>query len=137
MKPAAALAFCAIAFAQSTAVVVANPTTAKWTHDAGDPPGSESVFLRQDAITGGMEMLVRFPAGHVIAPHWHSANERLMVIEGSMTVRVGEGPENTMVAGGFAFLPAKEVQYIACGKQNRCAFYLGWDGKLDNHRVTK
>ena len=64
------------ALAQS---VVTNLSTAKWTHEKNDPPGSESVFLREDAQTGGMEILVRFPAGHVIAPHWHSANERVMV----------------------------------------------------------
>jgi len=76
MKFAVFLIATGIALAQS---VVTNLADAKWTHDKGDPPGSESVFLREDAQTGGMELLVRFPAGHVIAPHWHSVNERVIL----------------------------------------------------------
>jgi len=67
--------------------VATNLSTAKWTHEKNDPPGSESVLLREDPQTGGMDLLVRFPAGHVIAPHWHSANERLIVAEGKVSVR--------------------------------------------------
>ncbi|MEO8592684.1 MAG: cupin domain-containing protein [Candidatus Solibacter sp.] len=132
MKFAILLLAAGAALAQSVSV---NLSTAKWTHDKGDPPGSESVLLREDAQTGGMELLVRFPAGHVIAPHWHSANERLMVAEGKVSVRLGAGSETQLEAGGYAFLPAKEVQRIACVSQTRCTFYLAWDGKLDNHKV--
>ena len=121
-----------VAMAQS---VVTNIADAKWTHDKGDPPGSESVFLREDAKTGGMELLVRFPAGHVIAPQWHSANERVIVAEGKVSVRVGSAAETQLDPGGYAFLPAKEVQHIACVSKTRCTFYLQWDGKLDNHKV--
>ena len=115
--------------------MVTNLADAKWTHDKGDPPGSESVLLREDAQTGGMELLVRFPAGHVIAPHWHSANERVILAEGKLSVRVGSGPETVLGPGGFAFLPAREVQHLSCVSQTRCTFYIHWDGKLDNHKV--
>jgi hypothetical protein len=113
--------------------VVTNPAAAKWTHDKGDPPGAENVFLRQDPRTGGMELLVRYPAGHVFAPHWHSVNERIVLLEGRLSVRVGDGPEATLDAGGFAFLPAKETQRLACVSGSRCTFYVAWDGKLDTH----
>ena len=115
--------------------VVTNLADAKWTHDKGDPPGSESVLLRQDAQTGGMELLGRFPAGHVIAPHWHSVNERVILAEGKLSVRVGSGPESVLDPGGFAYLPAKEVQRLSCVSKTRCTFYIHWDGKLDNHKV--
>ena len=132
MKFAVFLMATGIALAQS---VVTNLADAKWTHDKGDPPGSESVFLREDAQTGGMELLVRFPAGHVIAPHWHSVNERVILAEGKLSVRVGSGPEIVLDPGGFAYLPAKEVQRLSCVSKTRCTFYIHWDGKLDNHKV--
>ncbi len=132
MKFTVFLVAAGVALAQSVATNIAD---AKWTHDKGDPPGSESVFLREDAKTGGMDLLVRFPAGHVIAPHWHSANERVIVAEGKLSVRVGTGAETLLEPGGYAFLPAKEVQHISCVSNTRCTFYLQWDGKLDNHRV--
>ena len=132
MKFAVFLIATGIALAQS---VVTNLADAKWTHDKGDPPGSESVFLREDAQTGGMELLVRFPAGHVIAPHWHSVNERVILAEGKLSVRVGTGAEKVLEPGGFAFLPASEVQRLSCVSNTRCTFYIHWDGKLDNHKV--
>ena len=106
MKFAAFLVAVGIALAQPGGTpVVTNLADAKWTHEKGDPPGSESVLLREDAQTGGMELLVRFPAGHVIAPHWHSVNERVMVAEGKLSVRVGSGAETILGPGGYAYLP--------------------------------
>jgi quercetin dioxygenase-like cupin family protein len=132
MKFTLLLLAASIALGQS---IVTNLAGAKWTHDKGDPAGSESVLLREDAQTGGMEMLVRYPAGHVIAPHWHSANERVIVSEGKLSVRVGNSAETVLEGGGYAFMPGKEVQRIACVSTTRCTFYLQWDGKLDNHKV--
>src|SRR6185369_8556462 len=102
--------------------IIANQADAKWGHDAGDPPGSESVFLRQDPATGGMDMLVRYPAGHVFAAHWHSVNERIILVEGKLAVHVGD-LDKQLEPGGFAFLPAKEVQRLACVSKTRCSFY--------------
>ena len=123
----------AIAGAQpASQAVVVNLDTAHWTHDPGDPPGSEGVMLHQDAATGGMDLLVRFPAGHVIAPHFHESNERIVVAEGQLTLK-REGGDTVIRAGGFAFLPAKEVQRLSCSAQTRCTFYLSWDGKPTSH----
>jgi quercetin dioxygenase-like cupin family protein len=94
-------------------------------------------MLHADAKTGGMDLLVRFPAGHVIAPHFHDSNERVIVVEGQLTLR-REGAHTALVdtaidTGGFAFLPAREVQRLSCSSKTRCSFYLMWDGKPDSH----
>ncbi|HEY1341363.1 MAG TPA: cupin domain-containing protein [Bryobacteraceae bacterium] len=112
--------------------VLANLDTAQWTHDKGDPPGSEGVMLRADPKTGGIELLVRFPGGHVIAPHRHESNERIIVLEGQLTLRQDSG-DTALNPGGFAFLPAREVQRLSCTAKTRCTFYLAWDGKPATH----
>jgi quercetin dioxygenase-like cupin family protein len=118
LLPAAAFA---IAAAQPTSnMVLANLATARWGRDKGDAPGMESVLLREDAGTGGMELLVRFPPGHVIAPHWHESNERIIVLEGRLTLRQDTG-ETALERGGVAFLPA------------RGTVYLSWDGNPKSH----
>lgn len=109
--------------------IVTNLDTAKWVHEKGD---SESVVLREDATTGGMELFVRFPAGHVIPPHWHESNERIIVLEGQLTLRQDTG-DTLLDTGGFAFLPAREVQRLSCSSKTRCTFYLFWDGKFQSH----
>jgi len=129
----ALLASLAIASGQSASkAIVTNLDTAAWTYDKGDPAGSGSVMLRDDPATGGMELLVRFPAGHVIAPHWHESNERVMVLEGQLTLRQDSG-DTLLNVGGFAFLPAREVQRLSCSSKTRCTFYLAWDGKPQSH----
>lgn len=113
--------------------VVVNGADAKWTHDAGDPPGSESIMLRADPQTGGIELLVRFPAGHVFAPHWHESNERIIVLEGRLAIGEDQNAKH-LEAGGYAFLPAREIQHLSCASQTRCAFYLAWDGNPKSHK---
>lgn len=112
--------------------VVANLATAKWVHDAGDPPGATNVLLREDAKSGGMELLVRYPAGHTFRPHWHSANERIILLEGRLSLG-----EKFLDPGGYAFLPAKEVQRLSCVSKTPCAWYMAWDGKLDFHSAQQ
>jgi len=127
------LAILAIAAAQTVSqAIVTNLDTANWIHEKGSPPGSEGVMLRTDTATGGMDLLVRFPAGHVIAPHWHDSNERVFVAEGQLTLHQDQA-DKVIKTGGYAFLPAREVQRLSCGSQTRCTFYLSWDGKPDSH----
>jgi quercetin dioxygenase-like cupin family protein len=115
-----------------TNTILTNLDTAKWTHDKGDPPGTEAVRLREDPKTGGMELLVRFPPGHVIKPHYHDSNERIIVLEGRLSVRRDDAV-TALDPGGFAFLPAGQVQRLSCSSKTRCTFYLAWDGKPDSH----
>src|SRR5262249_51237665 len=71
-------------------IVIVNPAENKWQHDPGDPPGSQSIVLREDAKTSGIELLARYPAGHVFAPHWHTANERIVLLEGRLSITNGD-----------------------------------------------
>jgi len=91
--------------------------------------GSESITLREDATA--TEYIVRFPGGHVFRPHWHNVNERVLLLEGRLSLRQGDGPETFLDAGGYAFLPAREVQRTKCVSTTRCTFYVFWDGRLD------
>jgi quercetin dioxygenase-like cupin family protein len=123
----------AITLAQSPSkAVIVNLETANWTAEKGAPADSSGVMLRTDPATGGMDLLVRFPAGHVIAPHFHDSNERVIVVEGQLTLRQVSG-DTAIDVGGYAFLPAHEVQRLLCTSKTRCTFYLSWDGKPDSH----
>lgn len=113
-------------------VVVVNLDSASWTHEKGASDDSEGVMLHSDQTTGGMDLLVRFPAGHVIPPHFHDSNERVIVAEGQLTLRQDSG-DTVIKTGGYAFLPAHEVQRLSCSSKTRCTFYLSWDGKPDSH----
>ena len=112
--------------------IAVNLDTANWTHEKGSADGSEGMLVHSDDATGGMDLLVRFPAGHVIPPHSHDSNERIFVAEGELTLRQAGGGDTLLKPGGFAFLPARQIQRISCSSKTRCTFYLSWDGKPDS-----
>jgi quercetin dioxygenase-like cupin family protein len=72
-------------------------------------PDADGALLREDPQTGGLELFVHYPAGHVFTPHWHSANDRIILLEGAMSIQVGNGHKELQPAG-YARLPAKQVQ---------------------------
>ena len=125
-----------IASAQTASkATVVNLESAQWTHGKGEPEGSGGVELHTDPATGGMDLLVRFPAGHVIAPHFHTSNERVIVVEGQLTLRQ-DSNESKIDTGGYAFLPSHEVQRLSCTSKTRCTFYLSWDGNPQSHKAN-
>ncbi len=131
MKQILALMF-ACSLGAAAQHVTVNPAEAKWEHEKKDPAGAESVTLREDPRTGGLELLVRYPAGHVFKPHWHSSNERLILIEGQLSIQLGDS-KTILQPGGYAYLPARQVQTMSCVSKTRCGFYVHWDGPLDIH----
>lgn len=118
---------------QTATRILADPGTVKWERSAN---GSESATLREDPKTGAVELFARYPAGHVFPPHWHSANERIVVIEGHLSIEDSDA-QRIIEPGGYAFLPAREVQSMTCASKSRCSFYVFWDGPLDNHPATQ
>lgn len=113
--------------------VLANPTELKWESAAG---GSQSATLREDPATGALELFARYPAGHVFPPHWHSANERIVLVEGRMAIEDGTA-RRFIEPGGYAYLPAHQVQKMTCAPESRCSFYVFWDARLDFHPAAQ
>ncbi len=124
----AAFLFSALLLCAQSGHLAVNLAAVKWTHGKD---GSDSMTLHEDGRA--TEYLVRYPPGHVFRPHWHSVNERIVLLEGRLALRQGTAPETTLDAGGYAFLPAKEVQHTRCVSAAPCTFYVYWDGKLDFH----
>jgi anti-sigma factor ChrR (cupin superfamily) len=112
--------------------ILANPGEVKWESSKD----SESSTLREDPKSGATELFARYPAGHIFPPHWHSANERIVLIEGRISIE-NHGTQRFIEPGGYAYLPAREVQSMTCASQTRCSFYVFWDAPLDFHPATQ
>ena len=58
----------------------------------------------------------------------------IYVLEGTLTLgEPGSKQPHNLSAGGYAYLPAKELQKLSCSSATRCTFYLAWDGKPQSH----
>ncbi len=97
----------------AAAHVMYDAGTLKW----GEAPpaferGAKAVVLSGDPGKAGPFVLrLRAPAGYKIAMHWHPTDEQVTVVEGDLTVKMGDqGPgahEHTFAPGGYVLLPAK------------------------------
>ena len=76
------------------------------------PKGAKIAVLQGDpGKPGPFVIRLMVPAGTKIAPHWHSQDESLTVISGTLNFGLGDKPEagktHALTAGGFHYLSGK------------------------------
>lgn len=85
------------------------------------PKGSKIAVLNGDPSKAGpFTIRLMMPGNYKIAPHWHSQDENLTVISGTLGLGLDDkmgGMVHDLKAGGYHFLPAKTHHYaIAKGQ---------------------
>lgn len=74
-------------------------------------PGAKFAVLSGDPGKAGIYTIrLKFPPGYKIALHWHPTDEHVTVIEGDVTLRMGEGDSmhaKTLGPDAYVVLPAK------------------------------
>lgn len=78
-----------VAFAQH---LIFNPETIVW-KDAPPslPKGAMVAVLRGDPTQPGIfTMRLKFPAGYIVSPHWHTQDEHVTVISGALLLAEGD-----------------------------------------------
>ena len=72
----------------------------------GFPVGVQSARQGTDPVTGGITYYAKFPAGSHFNMHWHTHNEFVVVVQGTVTIVLGE--ENHEVStGSYIVIPGK------------------------------
>ena len=100
-------------FASERDQLIVNPKEVKWGPAPPSlPPGAQIAVLRGDpGKSGPFVVRLMTPAGYKISPHWHSQDEYLTVISGTLYLGMGDRYEPStargLAAGGFHYLPAK------------------------------
>jgi quercetin dioxygenase-like cupin family protein len=103
--------------AWADAATMTNPNEIKW----GDAPpqmpkgGKLAVLYGDPGKEGPFTLRLKAPAGYRIAPHWHSKDEHLTVISGTMYLGLGDKIDakaaHALKAGGYHFLEGKQHHY--------------------------
>lgn len=111
------LAGLAAALAGSSAQAQVNNGDLKWgPAPPGLPAGAQLAVLSGDPGAQGMFTIrLRFPAGYAIAPHHHPADELVTVMEGSLSLGMGDAMDrakaSTLAPGGYVVAPANMNHY--------------------------
>ena len=80
------------------------------------PPGAQIAVLEGNpSEKGAVTLRLKLPANYQFPAHWHSMDERVTVLSGSLHVGMGDkldrGASETLAPGGFVSLPAKMHHY--------------------------
>lgn len=81
--------------------------------------------------TGASTFLLKAPAGCQVAPHYHTAEEQLIVIRGSVTTGMQGMRDVTLTAGGVAVMPGKAVHWFSCSGKDACLMAVTFNQKYD------
>jgi quercetin dioxygenase-like cupin family protein len=84
--------------------------------------GAKIAVLQGDpGKPGPLVIRLMVPAGYKISPHWHTQDESITVISGSLLFGTGDKVDasnaHTLTAGGYHFLSGKDHHYVVAKPQ--------------------
>jgi quercetin dioxygenase-like cupin family protein len=119
------------------AVIITPPDKIEWKKGANQ----DSVYIQGDPTKPGVYIeMLRWHAGNMSRPHFHSTDRFIYVISGTWWVGTGSkyDPESTypVTAGSFVVHKANEIHYDGA-KDADCVIYLVGTGPMTTTQAEK
>ena len=112
-----------------------NQSDLKW----GDAPpslpkGAKLAVLRGNpGEAGGFAVMAKFPKGYKVPPHWHSQDENVTVISGTVFMGAGDSADkktgHALKVGGYSYMPAKTRHYAIA--ESEAVIQIAGQGPFD------
>jgi len=102
------------------------------TFPADDQPKCLQFALENgDLKTGPSTAIMKAAPNCVVAAHYHSAEEQLIIARGEVSTGM-EGMADTVLGpGGFAMMPSKRVHWFTCTAKEECLMFVTFDRAYD------
>jgi quercetin dioxygenase-like cupin family protein len=84
-----------------------------------------------DPDTGPSMFLLKGAAGCRVAAHYHTAEEQLIVIQGSVSTGMKGMHDVTLTVGGVAVMPGKAIHWFSCVGTDPCLMAVTFNAKYD------
>lgn len=104
----------------------------KWSAcPAGLPKGCQLAVLQGDPEKPGADIYLRLPPKSKIPAHKHTSSERIVVMQGDITVTY-EGLKPMKVRSGtYTYGPAEAVHEAACVSTQPCVLFISFEKPVD------
>jgi quercetin dioxygenase-like cupin family protein len=91
------------------------------------------VLENGDPASGPSTFILKAPTGCVVAPHYHTAEEQLIVVRGEVSTGMEGMSETVLGPGGFAMMPGKAVHWFTCtaASKDGCVMFVTFDRTYD------
>ncbi len=94
---------------------------------------TEIAFSRIDPVTGATDLMIRNPAKCYVRRHWHTANERIYVLTGTLILEC-EGKREELGPGGLGYVPSGMLHRAWTNPDEGALYFIhvdrAWDTNL-------
>ena len=98
----------------------------------GDSPDCLQFALENgDLETGPSTAIMKASPNCVVPPHYHTAEEQLIIVRGQVSTGMDGMPETLLGPGGFAMMPGKRVHWFSCKGKDECLMFVTFDRAYD------
>lgn len=102
--------------ADAPAWVLYQPAEIQWRPAENLPPGAMVAVLEGDpAKEGYFTMRIKMPDGYRVPPHWHSQQERVTVLSGTLNLGAGDtfnaSATKPLPAGTYSSMPPRMTHF--------------------------
>jgi anti-sigma factor ChrR (cupin superfamily) len=125
-----ALLAAAVHAGEAVKPVTMTPDQMKWVPNP-TAPGVMTAAVWGDSAKGPHGAFHKFAAGFTAPLHTHSANTRIVVLSGTMSLTGQDGKEMKFTAGSFYTQPNTFPHVTKCLPGAECLVYLDADAKWD------
>ncbi len=84
-----------------------------------------------DLENGPSTLLLKASPDCVVPWHYHTAQEQLMVVQGTVLTEMEGMPKAILESGGFAFMASKVKHQFACKSAADCILFVTFDRTYD------
>ncbi len=95
------------------------------------PAGCQIAVLNGDPAKPNADIFLRVPSGYTIPAHSHTSAERIVLVEGLLTVRYQGSPAEDLTPGEYAYGPAGLPHVATCKGDGPCTLFIAFESAVD------
>jgi len=84
-----------------------------------------------DPAKGPSTIILKSPPNCLVPWHYHTAEEQLIVVEGSVRTEMDGMSARALGAGGFAMMPSNAKHQFSCQSKTACVMFVTFDRVYD------
>ncbi|MEE3169664.1 MAG: cupin domain-containing protein [Pseudomonadota bacterium] len=95
------------------------------------PEGCQIAVLQGDPADTNLDIFFKVPGDFEIPPHFHTSQERMVLVSGTLEVVYENHEKETISVGEYAYGPAELPHSAYCHAGADCVLYIGFVAPLD------
>ncbi len=95
------------------------------------PAGCGLAVLHGDPAKPNADVFLKVPANAVLAEHWHTSAERMVLVAGELHVNYRGQAKTVLTPGMYAYGPAKLPHSASCVGSAPCVLFIAFESAVD------